>query len=100
MPTSTASRYQFAQDSTFARLDRSGSVGQYLKQRWQSFAPDSRRWTMWDVALLQAYLSPGQATEVEVTTPPENTRRTVWMYTDIDASAMAENFWNRLLSYE
>ena len=100
MPTSVAGRYQFAQDSTFARLDRSGPVGQYLKQRWQSFAPDSRQWTMWDVALLQAYLSPRQATEIQVTTPPENTRRSVWMYTDIDPQAMAEDFWHRLLQYE
>ena len=100
MPTSTAYQYQFAQDSTFARLDRSGPVGAYLKRRWESFAPESERWIMWDVALLQAYLSPEQATESEVTTPPENKQRSVWMYTDIDAAAMARDFWERLEGYE
>ena len=100
MPTSIAGRYQFARDTAFARLDRSGPIGAYLKERWLSFAPESKQWIMWDVALLQAFLNPGQATEVEVTTPPENTQRRVWMYTDIDPEAMAEDFWTRILSYE
>ncbi|PPK87148.1 inosine-uridine nucleoside N-ribohydrolase [Neolewinella xylanilytica] len=100
MPTSTAIQYQFAQDNAFARLEQSGAIGAYLKQRWLHHAPDAERWVMWDVALLQAYLRPEQATEIRVTTPPENTRRQVWLYTDIDEAAMAEDFWNRLTSYE
>ena len=100
MPTSTAIQYQFARDFTFALLDRSGPVGAYLKARWQNFAPEADRWTMWDVAALQALLKPEQATEIEVTTPPENRQRKVWVYTDIDEAAMARDFWNRLLSYE
>ncbi|WP_116108945.1 nucleoside hydrolase [Lewinella sp. IMCC34191] len=100
MPTSTAVQYQFGRDSTFARLDQSGPVGEYLKQRWVNFAPDAKQWTMWDVALLQAYLKTGQATEIQVTTPPENTLRQIWLYTDIDEKAMARDFWQRLQGYE
>ncbi len=100
MPTSTAMQYRWGQDSTFARLAQSGPIGNYLKDRWQNFAPDARQWTMWDVALLQAFLKPEQATEIEVTTPPENTQRKVWLYTDIDEAAMARDFWQRLLTYE
>ncbi len=100
MPTSTAIQYQFTRDSAFAHLARSGPIGAYLKDRWHTFAPEAERWTMWDVALLQAFLRPEQATEIEVTTPPENVRRTIWLYTDIDEAAMAQDFWHRLLTYE
>ena len=100
MPTSTAVQYQFGRDSTFARMDESGAVGRYLKERWQNFAPDAGQWTMWDVALLQAYLKPEQATEIKIPTPPENTEREVWLYTDIDERAMARDFWERLQDYE
>ncbi len=99
MPTSTARQYQFYREPTFERLDRSGAVGDYLKQRWQNFAPQASPWTMWDVALLQAYLNPEQATERKVMTPPENSQREVWLYTDIDEEAMARDFWKRLLNY-
>ncbi|MBB4078794.1 inosine-uridine nucleoside N-ribohydrolase [Lewinella aquimaris] len=98
MPTSTAIQYQWDRDTTFARLDRSGAIGAYLKNRWDTFT-DAQRWTMWDVAALQAFLKPEQATEIEVMTPPENTQRKVWMYTDIDEAAMEKDFWNRLTTY-
>ena len=96
MPTSTAIRYQFDRDSTFARLGHAGPVGVVLRERWQSFAPDASRWTMWDVALLQAILTPAQATEIDVTTPPENVQRSIRLYSDIDAEAMAHDYWTRL----
>ncbi|NJB87177.1 inosine-uridine nucleoside N-ribohydrolase [Lewinella marina] len=99
MSTSTARQYQWQRDPTFERLDRSGPIGAYLKARWETFAPGATSWIMWDVALLQAFLKPEQATEIQVTTPPENTRRQVWLYTDIDEEAMARDFWQRLLSY-
>ncbi|THH34609.1 nucleoside hydrolase [Neolewinella litorea] len=100
MPTSTARQYEWRREPTFERLDRSGPIGAYLKARWQNFAPGAESWIMWDVALLQAFLHPKQATQIQVTTPPENTRRQVWIYTDIDEEAMARDYWQRLLTYE
>ena len=96
MPTSTAIQYQWTRDSTFALMDQSGPIGNYLKERWENHAPDAQRWTMWDVALLQAFLKPEQATEIQVATPPENAHRIVYLYSDIDAEAMQEDFWTRL----
>ncbi|CAH1000974.1 hypothetical protein LEM8419_01978 [Neolewinella maritima] len=100
MPISTAVQYTWQRDSTFARLDRSGPIGQYLKRRWETNATEDRERVMWDVAALQAFLRPDQATEIEVTTPPENVQRRVWMYTDIDEDAMQRDYWNRLTTYE
>lgn len=97
MPTSTAIQYTWQRDSTFARLDRSGPIGQYLKERWQSNATHDAQRVMWDVAALQAFLKPDQATQIEVMTPPENTQRKVWVYTDIDEEAMQRDFWDRMI---
>ena len=97
MPTSTAIQYTWQRDSTFARLDRSGPIGQYLKERWQSNATHDAQRVMWDVAALQAFLKPEQATQIEVMTPPENTQRKVWVYTDIDEEAMQDDFWDRMI---
>ena len=99
MPTTTAVQYTWQRDSTFARLDRSGPIGEYLERRWQTNATEDSARVMWDVAALQAFLKPGQATEIEVDTPPENTPRKVWMYTDIDEEAMQRDFWDRLTTY-
>ena len=97
MPISVAIEYTWDRVPTFAKLDQAGAVGAYLKNRWADHGGPATRWTMWDVALLQAVLKPEQAPEVVVATPPENTRRGVWMYRDIDGEAMLADFWARLL---
>lgn len=100
MPVTTAVQYMWQRDSTYARLDRSGPIGAYLKQRWDTNAATNSERIMWDVAALQAYLKPEQATKIEVMTPPENTPRKVWVYTDIDEAAMENDFWDRLIAWE
>ena len=100
MPISVAIAYTWDRQPTFAKLDRAGRLGRYLKDRWVAHAGEADRWTMWDVALLQAFLKPEQASEEAVLTPPENTQRSVWMYRDIDAAAMASDFWERLAEGE
>jgi inosine-uridine nucleoside N-ribohydrolase len=97
MPISVAIKYTWARQTTFRNLAKAGKLGAYLRARWESHGgPDAQKWTMWDVALLQAFLKPEQASEVSVLTPPENTQRPVWMYEDIDAEAMEADFWARV----
>ncbi|WP_187270932.1 nucleoside hydrolase [Neolewinella aurantiaca] len=97
MPISVAIEYTWDRNETFGQLGKAGEIGAYLRKRWETSAgPDATKWTMWDVALLQAFLKPEQASEISVPTPPENTPRSVWMYEDIDPEAMAEDFWLRL----
>ena len=96
MTVTTAVQYGWDRDTTYDRLDRAGPVGAYLKQRWQTNAGENERRIMWDVAALQAFLRPDQATEIEVLTPPENHQRKVWVYTDIDEVAMQRDFWARM----
>jgi inosine-uridine nucleoside N-ribohydrolase len=94
MPINVAIEYTWDREDTFNRLSGTGALGEYLKNRWQSFGPDATRWIMWDVALLQAFLHPELAEETTVMTPPENTRRKVFMYTDIDFEGMYQDFWS------
>ena len=98
MPISVAIEYTWDREPTFARLADCGAMGEYLRTAWIEH-PSGARHTMWDVALLQAYLKPEQAEEVPVLTPPENTRRRVWMYTDIEGEAMLDDFWERVGRY-
>lgn len=97
MPISVAVQYTWAREKAFARLKKSATFGDYLQARWADHGgPDAESWTMWDVALVQAFLQPEQAPEIAVLTPPENARRAVWMYTDIDEQAMERDYWERL----
>ena len=97
MPISVAIKYTWDRDPSFEKLAGAGELGAYLRGRWEDHGgPGATRWTMWDVALLQAFLKPGQGSEMVVPTPPENVRRGVWVYDDIDAEAMLDDFWARV----
>ncbi|MFT4750390.1 MAG: purine nucleosidase [Bdellovibrionota bacterium] len=97
MPISVAIKYTWDRGETFGHLAKAGKLGAYLRARWEKIGgQDAKQWTMWDVALLQAFLQPEQASEISVRTPPENTQRSVWMYDDIDAEGMLEDFWGRV----
>lgn len=98
MPVSVAAAHTWSRATTFAQLDKAGQLGGYLRARWEDHGgPEATQWTMWDVALMQAFLQPGQATERSVATPPENDQRRIWMYEQIDAVTMESNYWKRLI---
>lgn len=96
MPTSVAIEYTWPQEDTFRRLDELGEMGAYLKRKWLERFAENDRWVMWDVALLHAFLDPGMAEEQPVATPPENTQRMIWMYSDIDFNAMQKDYWETM----
>ncbi len=83
----------FDREDSFRRQARLGEVGAYLTSCWNARFPDSQKWVMWDVALVEALLRPELAAEKQVMTPPENRQRKVWMYDRIDAQAMKNDFW-------
>ena len=43
-------------------------------------------------------VNPDMAAEEQVTTPPENKRRKVWMYHKIDVDRMRADFWKAAMS--
>lgn len=93
MPTSVAIEYTWPRTETFKRLAEKGEMGAYLRNKWEERFAQSESWVMWDVALAQALLIPDLAEEQIVLTPPENTARAVYMYSDIDFDGMWSDFW-------
>lgn len=96
MPTSISGQLKFERDATFRELRPLGDAGALLTEKWKTKFGESKMWTMWDVALVEAILVPELASEKQVTTPPENVQRRVWMYDSIDANRMKIDFWSHV----
>ncbi|MEO0530946.1 MAG: nucleoside hydrolase [Planctomycetota bacterium] len=93
MPANVSEPLKFDRDETFARNEALGPLGEYLSERWRYHAAHHTTRTMWDLALVEAVLRPEFAKQRSVTTPLENTRRQVSLYTDIDEAAMQADYW-------
>ena len=93
MPANVCGKLVFPQADTLRRLQGRGGIWDYLAARWLSFSPESEQWVMWDLALVEALARPDLAQEAQFRTPPENVQRDVFVYTDIDAAAMQNDWW-------
>jgi inosine-uridine nucleoside N-ribohydrolase len=93
MTATISESFKFDQDDTFTRHKTMGPLGEYLTSEWKRKFGDSKSWTMWDLALIEAMLHPEFAHETQVMTPPENTRRKVWIYDSINIQKMKEDYW-------
>ncbi|MGB7347447.1 MAG: nucleoside hydrolase [Pirellulaceae bacterium] len=93
MSATVSESLKFDRDDTFARHQSMGPLGEFLTLQWKKKFPESQRWVMWDLALVEALVRPALATEIQVMTPPENKQRKVWVYNTIDVSGMADDYW-------
>ncbi|QEG22340.1 nucleoside hydrolase [Mariniblastus fucicola] len=98
MSATTSGIFKFEQGDSFEKQARMGPLGEQLTERWTRLFGSSKTWVMWDLALVEAMIDPSLASEVEVTTPPENTQRKVWMYKTIDVEKMRAGFWAAALA--
>ncbi|MFK8112312.1 MAG: nucleoside hydrolase [Rubripirellula sp.] len=96
MSATVSKALTFDRDQTFERHTQLGELGQYLTDQWKRKFASSKSWVMWDLALVEAMIQPGLATEVQVNTPPENTPRKVWVYDSIDVNGMRNDYWQSL----
>jgi inosine-uridine nucleoside N-ribohydrolase len=96
MPTNIAFSLQFQRDICKKKLNPSIKLFDLLYKRWD-IVTKGNTWVMWDLALIEAYLSPRLATLVTHQTPLENTQRNVEVYTKIDAKEMESIFWKLLV---
>jgi inosine-uridine nucleoside N-ribohydrolase len=93
--SATVSRvFTFDRDDTFRRHQNMSELGEYLTGKWKARFANNKTWVMWDLALVEALIRPELAHEVLVDTPPENTRREVWMYDSIQPQAMRDDYWS------
>ena len=103
MTATTSQHLEFEKTVMDELLKGRGGIGDYLINRWESYdrfwkATDKEktRWTMWDVAILEALAYPELVEEKMVTTPHDNLDRKIKVYTKIDVPAMKANFWTSL----
>jgi inosine-uridine nucleoside N-ribohydrolase len=94
MPINILFDFQFQQSAVMDRLAGQGGIWDYLASRWLSHSPSSETWIMWDVALIEALLRPGLATQGRFRTPPENAQRSIHVYTSVDEAAMRADWWD------
>ncbi|MEM9586950.1 MAG: nucleoside hydrolase, partial [Planctomycetota bacterium] len=97
MPISVARKFAVSRSTAMGFHQQMGKLGEYLTDKWMTRAAENQTRIFWDVALVEAMLTPQHFTEAKVTTPPENTQRQVWMYTSIDADTVQSNFWNAVV---
>jgi inosine-uridine nucleoside N-ribohydrolase len=97
MPVNVAAAMTF-QMQDFRRAFAGGNeVLDFLYQRWVHHIDEGRySRIIWDLSLVEAFLHPEWASEVSVSTPPENTTRQVFVYQRINASAMRNDFYTAL----
>jgi hypothetical protein len=80
------------------RLNNKLPVEKMLKHRWQETNPADKVRTLWDLALIEVFINPEYATIKRVSTPVENLRRMIGVYTQIDVSKMKSDFYESLQS--
>lgn len=103
MTAATSQHLVLKKEDVDAHLKNKDGIAEYLINRWESFDrwwtkvdPEKKEWVMWDVAIIEALAHPELATIKQLPTPPENTRRTIGVYTDLDSEKMTQSFWNSL----
>lgn len=96
MPTTTCLPFRFARDTIYAKINDNVPIQRLLKQRWQETNPDDTVRTLWDLALVEAYLLPQKVVMQPVSSPPENTKRPIKAYLKIDAGALSTDFWRSI----
>ena len=100
IPGNVASKMTFNWQETENRLRNKHDLANFLLDRWYNHLDGGRRERIiWDLALVQAVIHPEWATEVVIKTSRESGEREIWMYKDIDADKMREDFFVTTLNY-
>ena len=94
MPVSTAAKMTFDFDETQQQLKDIHPLGDFLVDRWYNHLDESRyERIIWDLALVEAILHPGLATEVIIKTSKDYGNRTLYIYKDIQSDKMRNEFF-------
>jgi len=100
IPNNVASAMTFNWQETEAKLKGKHDLLDFILQRWYNHPDGGRRErTIWDLALIQAVIYPDWAEEVKVKTNKTKDDRLIWMYKNIDADKMREEFFAKVLDY-
>jgi inosine-uridine nucleoside N-ribohydrolase len=93
MPIDVAFPYRFKRDALYKKLSSDVPLEQMLKQRWEETNPQDTIRTLWDLALVEAFVKPEYAIIKQVLTPAENKQRMIKIYSKIDVQKMEDDFF-------
>ncbi|MBC7887866.1 MAG: nucleoside hydrolase [Ferruginibacter sp.] len=96
MPIDIAYPYMFKRDALYKMLSDDIPVERMLKARWEETNPQDTIRTLWDLALVEAFVRPELAEIKQVPAPPENTQRMIKIYSAINAQKMKDDFIEKL----
>ena len=106
MTATTSEALQMTRRDLDERLPQRTPLTGYLKDRWDGYErwwteadPDKTRWTMWDVASLEAWFEPELAKLEQRPAPPDNARREIGVYVDIEEERMLDNYFRIVSDY-
>jgi purine nucleosidase len=97
MPANICTNLKVSQNDINTRLKSNEGIDGMLKELWNRVNKDGIDWTMWDFAIVQAVLNPQWTKQVLRDTPPENTPRKIYVYSEIDSESIMDDFWKVFL---
>ena len=106
MSATTSKNLVFKRSVVFSKLMEFDELGFYLIKRWNSYKrwwtdvdKENKKWTMWDVALVEAIANQDISSKDLFDTPLLNTRRKINIYTKINPNIMTERYWKKINFY-
>lgn len=97
MPANICTDLKVSKNDIDTRLKSEEGIDGMLKERWNKVNKDETDWIMWDFAIVQALLNPQWTKEALRNTPPENTPRKIYVYSEINSAAIMDDFWKVFL---
>ncbi|MHA7128370.1 nucleoside hydrolase [Algoriphagus namhaensis] len=101
MTATTSQRLIFEKEEVDQRLKGQSELGDLLVERWEKYNrwwtradSEKKRWTMWDVAIIEAIARPELSTVEEFNTPPGNVQRKIRIHTEVEVEKMKQDFWS------
>jgi len=100
IPGNVSGKMKFFWDETTEKFAGKFELTDYLIDRWYNHMDAGlRSRTIWDLALIQAIIFPEWTEEVKIKTSKERGNREIWMYKNIDAKKMRDEFFTSTLEY-
>lgn len=100
IPVSLASSFNFDYDATKLAMPMDHQVCWYLMHHWDQHLDAGRKTrTLWDLALIEAYIHPELATEQKVKTSIDSGNREIWYYKTINVEGMKSDYFETLNNY-
>ncbi|GAB5561721.1 MAG: hypothetical protein SynsKO_33680 [Synoicihabitans sp.] len=100
IPVNVAAKMKFGIDEMKAELAGRNHALDFLHQIWMEHKDGSRiQRTIWDLSVITCLIDPTFGTVETVEAPPENGRRPVKVYTDLDGAGIRAEFYQKLREY-